>query len=153
MTESSGWSLSIWGGLIGTPLLISSGQVLFKLVSARMAAVDASAIRSLVIDPYFIGAMIVYAIATLSWIIVLRSVPLGIAYSFTALGFLFVPILSFLLFNEVLTLRYFAGAFLIMAGLTVMPAPDRTRSSTGEWSWPRRAGGAMGVSAALRADG
>jgi len=120
MTESSGWPLSVWIGLIGTPLLISSGQVLFKLVSARMSTVDAGAFRSLLIDPYFIAAMIVYAIATFSWIVVLRSVPLAAAYSFTALGFMFVPILSFLLFGEVLTLRYFIGAFLIMTGLTVI---------------------------------
>jgi undecaprenyl phosphate-alpha-L-ara4N flippase subunit ArnE len=120
MAESSSWSLSIWGGLIGTPLLISSGQVLFKLVSARMPAVDAGALRSLVLDPYFISAIIVYAIATFSWIIVLRSVPLAMAYSFTALGFLFVPILSSVIFGEVLTLRYFLGAVLIMTGLTVI---------------------------------
>ncbi len=120
MTESSSWSLSVWGGLIGTPLLISSGQVLFKLVSARMSAVDTGALRSLVIDPYFIGAMIIYAIATVSWIFVLRSVPLAAAYSFTALGFLFVPILSTVIFGEALTLRYFLGAALIMVGLTVI---------------------------------
>lgn len=120
MTESSSWSLSVWGGLIGTPLLISSGQVLFKLVSTRMSAVGAGALQSIVIDPYFIGAMIIYAIATVSWIFVLRSVPLAAAYSFTALGFLFIPILSSVIFGEVLTLRYFLGAALIMAGLTVI---------------------------------
>lgn len=120
MTESSSWTLPVWAGLIGTPLLISSGQVLFKLVSARMSAVDAGAIRSVVIDPYFIGAMIVYAMATFSWILVLRSVPLAAAYSFTALGFVFVPILSIILFGEVLTPRYFFGAFLIMAGLIII---------------------------------
>ncbi len=120
MTVSLGWPLSVWVGLIGTPLLISSGQVLFKLVSARMPAVNAGAFKSVLIDPYFIGAMTVYAVATFSWILVLRSVPLAAAYSFTALGFLFVPILSFALFGEALTLRYFIGAFLIMAGLTVI---------------------------------
>ena len=73
-------------------------------------------------DPYFIAAMIVYAIATISWIFVLRSVPLAAAYSFTALGFLFVPFLSFLLFGEILTLRYFAGAAMIMAGLVIIHA-------------------------------
>ncbi len=117
MPESSSWSLPVWVGLIGTPLLISGGQVLFKVVSARMSTVDAGAFRSLVLDPYFLAAMIVYAIATISWILVLRSVPLAAAYSFMALGFLFVPILSIILFGEVLTLRYFVGALLIIAGL------------------------------------
>lgn len=120
MMTSLGWPLLVWVGLIGTPLLISGGQVLFKLVSARMSGVNAGAFQSLLIDPLFIGAMIVYAIATVSWILVLRSVPLAAAYSFTALGFLFVPILSYVLFGEALTLRYFIGAFLIMAGLTVI---------------------------------
>jgi drug/metabolite transporter (DMT)-like permease len=120
MAENSSWSLAVWGGLIGTPLLISSGQVLFKMVSARVSAVDAGAFRSIVVDPYFISAMIVYLIATFSWIFVLRSVPLAAAYSFTALGFLFVPILSTIIFGEMLTLRYFLGAALIMSGLTVI---------------------------------
>ena len=120
MPESSSWSLPVWVGLIGTPLLISGGQVLFKVVSTRMSAVDAGALRSIVLDPYFLAAMIIYAIATFSWILVLRSVPLSMAYSFMALGFLFVPILSSVLFNEMLTLRYFLGAALIMVGLTVI---------------------------------
>lgn len=120
MMAGLGWSLPVWIGLIGTPLLISGGQVLFKLVSARMSGVNAGAFQSLLFDPLFIGAMVVYAIATVSWILVLRSVPLAAAYSFTALGFLFVPILSYFLFGEALTLRYFTGAFLIIAGLTVI---------------------------------
>ena len=120
MPESSSWSLPVWVGLIGTPLLISGGQVLFKVVSTRMSAVDAGALRSIVLDPYFLAAMIIYAIATFSWILVLRSVPLSMAYSFMALGFLFVPILSSVLFNEMLTLRYFLGTALIMVGLTVI---------------------------------
>jgi len=74
-----------------------------------------------VIDPYFIGAIIVYAIATFSWIIVLRSVPLAAAYSFTALGFLFVPILSSFILDEVLTLRYFLGA----EGINIQHEPKR----------------------------
>ncbi len=121
MTDDNGsWSILAWAGLIATPLLIGGGQVLFKLVSMRMPAIDAASLRLMVIDPYFIAAMIVYATATVSWILVLRAVPLGAAYSFTALGFLFVPILSTFLFGEVLTFRYFAGAFLIMAGLSVI---------------------------------
>ena len=120
MDENSSWSISAWAGLIATPLLISFGQVLFKFVSARMPAVDVMSLRLVLIDPFFIAAMVVYAAATFSWIIVLRSVPLGAAYSFTALGFLFVPILSALLFGEALAFRYFAGAFLIVAGLYVI---------------------------------
>lgn len=122
MAGGSGWSWLVWSGLIGTPLLIGAGQVMFKVVSGRLAAVDLPALRGLLVDPYFIVAMAIYASATVSWILVLRAVPLGAAYSFTALGFLFVPILSAVLFGEALTLRYFMGALMIMGGLVVIHA-------------------------------
>ena len=120
MSGTSEWSISVWAGLLGTPLLISTGQVMFKLVSARTEGVNSSTFRTILVDPYFIGAMVVYAIATFTWIFVLRSVPLAAAYSFTALGFLFVPVLSFVLFGEAITARYFAGAFLVISGLTLI---------------------------------
>jgi undecaprenyl phosphate-alpha-L-ara4N flippase subunit ArnE len=122
MTEQTGWPLSIWAGLIGIPLMIAGGQALFKLVGTRMPAADAASMWLMLFDPYFIAAMVIYAIATVGWILVLRSVPLAAAYSFSALGFLFVPFLSFLLFGEPLTGRYFAGAVLITAGLAVIHA-------------------------------
>ena len=96
--------------------------MLFKIVSGRVAAFDVPSIRQLLFDPYFVASMLVYAVATISWIYVLRSVSLGVAYSFTALGFLFVPILSMFLFGDVLSLRYFFGALLIMIGLVVINA-------------------------------
>ena len=122
MTTPHSWSYAVWASLVGTPLLISGGQVLFKYVGQRMAGFDGQSLRFLLFDPYFVASMLVYAIATISWIFVLRSVPLGIAYSFTALGFLFVPLLSMALFGEVLGLRYFMGAILIMIWLVVINA-------------------------------
>jgi hypothetical protein len=59
-----------------------------------MSAVGVSSLALLLIDPFFVAAMIVCAAATISWILVLRSVPLAAAYSFTAPGFIMVPILS-----------------------------------------------------------
>lgn len=120
LTSSSGWPFAIWAGLIGVPLLVAGGQVLFKIVSDRMVAADAASFRALLFDPYFITAVGVYAATSVCWILVLRVTPLGVAYSFTSLGFLFVPLISWYLFGEALTLRYFLGAFLIMTGLLVI---------------------------------
>jgi undecaprenyl phosphate-alpha-L-ara4N flippase subunit ArnE len=122
MARNTGWPIAIWAGLIFTPLLVGGGQVLFKIVGQRMAGIDADSFRSMLFDPYFFAAMAVYALATVAWILVLRVAPLGAAYSFMALGFLFVPLASWLLFGEALTLRYVTGAVLIMAGLTVIHA-------------------------------
>ena len=122
MTRNVGWPLVIWAGLVCTPLLVAGGQILFKIVGQRMAGIDAASFRTMLFDPYFGAAMGVYAIATVAWILVLRVAPLGAAYSFMALGFLFVPLASWVLFGEALTLRYLTGAVLIMAGLVVIHA-------------------------------
>ncbi|MGE4611174.1 MAG: EamA family transporter [Paracoccaceae bacterium] len=54
------------------------------------------------------------------WVFVLRSVPLSFAYSFNALTFVIVPVLSALLLGEVLTMRNYLGAALIISGLLVV---------------------------------
>jgi undecaprenyl phosphate-alpha-L-ara4N flippase subunit ArnE len=120
MTSFETWPPGIWLGLTGTPALISLGQVLFKLVGERMNAAPAASWFSAAADPYFAAAMAVYAGATLSWIYVLRTVPLGLAYTFTSLGFIIVPLLSALLFGEAITLRDALGVMMIVAGLSVI---------------------------------
>lgn len=64
-------------------------------------------------------ALSIYAIATLMWIIVLRTTPLRVAYPFIALGFVIVPVLSHYLLGESLSWKTFAGAFLIGLGVWV----------------------------------
>lgn len=119
---NANWPITVWIGLIGTPLMIAGGQVLFKLVSARLPPGELRSIGLVAFDHYFIGAMLVYFVATVSWIYVLRSVPLGVAYSFTALGFIFVPIVSMYLFGELLTVRFLLGTIMVVAGLMVIHA-------------------------------
>ena len=119
---NANWPITVWIGLIGTPLMIAGGQVLFKLVSARLPSGGVRNLGLVLLDPYFIGAMVIYLAATVSWIYVLRSVPLGIAYSFTALGFIFVPIVSMYLFGELLTVRFLLGTIMVVAGLMVIHA-------------------------------
>lgn len=120
MSAAASWSPTIWGLLIGTPVLVSFGQVLFKVVGQRWSP-EAGLLR-LVLDPVFACSMAVYAAATLSWIVVLRTVPLGLAYTFTALGFALVPALSMLFFGEALGMRYAIGVACIVAGLLFIHA-------------------------------
>lgn len=112
--------LPVLAGLILTPLMISAGQVLFKLTSARTGAPDAAGLLRLLADPYLIAAFVIYGVGTIVWVYVLKSVPLSVAYSFMALTFCAVPLLAWLLLGETLSLRYAAGAALIMAGLLVV---------------------------------
>jgi drug/metabolite transporter (DMT)-like permease len=117
------WPITVWIGLIGTPIMIATGQVLFKVVSSRISPGGIRSLVSVPFDPYFVGAMAIYFAATVSWIYVLRSVPLGVAYSFTALGFVVLPLVSRLIFGEIITTQYCIGTFFIVVGILVAHSP------------------------------
>ena len=112
--------MSVWAGLVLTPLLISAGQVLFKLTSARTGNADAVGLLSLFLDPYLLVAFAIYGMGTIVWIFVLKSVPLSAAYPFMALTFCVVPLLAWALLGEPLNLRYGIGVALIVGGLFVV---------------------------------
>lgn len=107
-------------GLLLTPILISAGQILFKLTSRRAGAADLSGLVGLLLDPYLVTALAIYGLGTLVWIYVLKSAPLVTAYPFMALTFCLVPLLAFLVLGEPLSLRYGLGVGLIMTGLLVI---------------------------------
>lgn len=110
----------VLAGLLLTPLLISAGQILFNLTSARTGAADASGLLAMLADPYLITALAIYGFGTIVWVYVLKSVPLTVAYPFMALTFCAVPLLAWWLLGETLSFRYAVGAALIIAGLLVV---------------------------------
>lgn len=107
----------LWLGLLGTPLLIAMGQVLFKMTSTTIGDFSIKGILALATNPVMISALSLYGFGTIVWIYVLKSVPLTIAYSFMGLTFCLVPLLAQFFFGEQLTVRYAVGTMLIFAGL------------------------------------
>lgn len=114
------YPLPLIAGLILTPLLISIGQILFKLTSARTGNADIGGIAAMLTDPFLIAAIAIYGFGTVVWVYVLKAVPLTVAYPFMALTFCAVPVLAWALLGETLSLRYAVGAGLIVAGLLVV---------------------------------
>lgn len=112
----------VLAGLVLTPLMISAGQVLFKLTSARADAADLAGLIATILDPYLLAAFAIYGIGTIVWVYVLKSVPLTVAYPFMAMTFCVVPLLAWGLLGEALTLRYMLGTALIVGGLIVINA-------------------------------
>lgn len=113
----------IWTGLLLTPVMISLGQVLFKLAGGRIDERDATGVMGVMhtlLDPFLLVALAIYGSATILWIYVLRHVPLSQAYPFMALSFVLVPLASWLFFGETLGLRYWIGAGLLLSGMVVM---------------------------------
>ncbi|WP_245408824.1 transporter [Rhizobium wuzhouense] len=118
--DFSSLTLATWIGLLGTPLMIAMGQVLFKFASQTTGTFSLASLITLAVNPVFIAALALYGFGTVVWIYVLRSVPLTIAYSFMGLTFCFVPVLAQLVFGEPLHFRYLMGTLLIVAGLVTI---------------------------------
>ncbi|MDI6838223.1 transporter [Ciceribacter thiooxidans] len=110
-------SPGLWLALTGTPLLIATGQVLFKLTSGTTGDLSVRGLVNLALNPLLVSALAIYGAGTLIWIYVLKSVPLTLAYSFMGLTFFFVPLLAQMFLGETITLRYVIGTVLIIAGL------------------------------------
>jgi drug/metabolite transporter (DMT)-like permease len=117
---ASAYSPAVWAGLLGTPLLIATGQVLFKLTSGTTGDFGLKGLAALAFNPLLLLALAIYGAGTVIWIFVLKAVPLTIGYSFMALTFCFVPLFASLFLGEALTLRYAVGAFLIIGGMLVI---------------------------------
>lgn len=115
-------SPATWIGLIGTPVLIAMGQVLFKMASLSTGDASLRGLLALALNPVLIAALALYGFGTLVWIYVLKSVPLTVAYSFMGLTFCVVPVLAQVFFGEALTLRHGIGTALIFAGLLAINA-------------------------------
>ena len=107
--------------------LMCMGQILFKMTAIKLSETNKETkneilnLFSTVIQiPYFLLALIVYAIATFYWLYILQKVPLTLAYPFTALAMVIIPIASYYLFEEQITYFYWIGAFFIFLGIIII---------------------------------
>jgi drug/metabolite transporter (DMT)-like permease len=117
-SESNVMSLLQFALIIFTVFALSSGQILFKLAATSFTYNPNSIVASF-FDLKLICALIVYAIATVMWLMVLRTMPLRLAYPFVALAFIIVPIMAHYLLGESLSWKTFAGAVLIGVGVWI----------------------------------
>ncbi len=53
------------------------------------------------------------------WLFALRSIPLSLAYPWTALTYVITPLGGALLFDEVITLKYAIGMILVVVGVVL----------------------------------
>lgn len=113
--RTSGMSLGTLSLVIGTIVLLSAGQVLFKFAASGL---NISRPMSLLSIP-LLAALAIYGIATLAWLFVLSKVPLSVAYPYYGLGFLVVPLLSWLILNEPLRPSVLIGGIVIAIGVVI----------------------------------
>ena len=102
-------------------LMISTGQILFKVAAERLRAADGQ--LALPVLSVITMSLVLYGVATLGWIWVLQSYPLSRIYPLMALSFVFVPIGGALLLGERLSPSFFAGTGLLLFGLSIIMLP------------------------------
>jgi len=98
--------------------LLSCGQVLFKLAAGELP-VNGKIGMATFANIKLICALVIYAVATLAWVMILRDVPLRIAYSFVAMTFMIVPIIGYFVLHEDIKLNTALGAAVIMLGVYI----------------------------------
>ena len=106
------------GFILITTLALSVGQVLFKAASGTFQLSLDHLVDNLT-NVNLLLALVVYAFATVMWLLVLKMTPLRIAYPFAALAFFFVPVLAHYFLGEEIRWNAFAGAGLIALGVWV----------------------------------
>lgn len=100
---------------------ISLGQVLFKLSALSMA--DTKGLDFFfykIVNPYLAIGLLIYLLATILWVWLLRFVPLNVAYPFMALAFFLVPLLSTICVGEPFGIKNVVGGSVIILGVYIV---------------------------------
>jgi len=111
-------TLNIFGLVLLSLLFISSGQMLFKYVSILLNKKDEVGMITVIF--YGLLSFFVSGMGTVVWMYILRFIELNKIYPYMALTFIFVPIMSYFLYSEKLSIQYFFGLLFIIVGLYVI---------------------------------
>ena len=110
--------------LVSFAMLMSLGQVLFKKTALTISSNEAlslfDGIFKAMFIPWLYMALSVYALATVFWLYLLQRIPLSLAYPFSALAMVIVPILAMYLFGERVNFSYWLGLVLIVSGIIII---------------------------------
>ena len=98
---------------------MAGGQLLFKMAALRAVHEGPFIERamSVLLNGYFLVALVLYAALAGLWVWILTFTPLSRAYPFVALAFALTPALGGLVFAEPISIRLVIGIGLILCGL------------------------------------
>lgn len=111
--------------VLGSVLCTVFGQIVVKWQVAKAGALPATIsekipfLLKLVLNPWIISGMVAGFFALICWLAAMTKFELSYAYPFMSLAFVFVLILSAILFHEAVTLPKVFGVLLVMAGIIV----------------------------------
>ena len=95
------------------------GQIAFKYGALQMVENPGITLLEKIKWPIVLG-LFLYGISTILWILALKKVPLSYAYPMVSLGYIFVFIASYFIFNEAMNWLRIGGLIFIMAGIVLV---------------------------------
>ena len=104
-------------------LLNILAQYLLKFSATIREPIEGNAINILtgllkiLLTPACIFGLLSGFLASMFWILALNKLPLTMVYPFTAIGFIAIMSVGFIVFNEPFTLSKFGGMFFILLGI------------------------------------
>ncbi len=116
-------SIIIYGIAIVVQVLLAAGQISIKVLADRLRnlSIPQSSLTgfffSLSLPAITVG--LIYLTAAGLWVFVLKALPVSRAFPFVGLTFVFVPLLSYLVLGEQLSIGTIVGGLLIVAGVMI----------------------------------
>lgn len=95
------------------------GQIAFKYGAMQMVENPGITLLDKIKWPIVLG-LFLYGISTILWILALKKVELSYAYPMVSLGYVFVFIASYFIFNEAMNWLKIGGLIFIMAGIVLV---------------------------------
>lgn len=111
--------------VLGCVLFTVYGQIIVKWQVAKAGALPATLsekipfLLTLIFTPWILSGILAGFFALVCWLAAMTKFELSYAYPFMSLAFVFVLVLSAVLFHEQLTLAKVLGVLLIIAGIIV----------------------------------
>lgn len=99
---------------------IAVGQVLFKLAGNAVREAGGSFFVGVISSPAVWLAFAWYGASSFLWIYILGRASLSSAYPYALFGSALVPILSWAIFRERISLSYVVGMLIVLAGLYII---------------------------------
>ena len=111
--------------VLGSILFTVYGQIIVKWQVGKAGALPAALservafLFTLILNPWILSGMLAGFFALVCWLAAMTKFELSYAYPFMSLAFVFVLVLSAILFHEPITLAKVLGVLLIIAGIIV----------------------------------
>jgi multidrug transporter EmrE-like cation transporter len=101
------------GGMV---LCMAAAHVFLKFAGIQ-ASLQFDVAHAFIDNSWLWAGLLASGFGAICWYVTLRSLPLAVAYPWTALIYVLTPLASWVLFDDVLTLKYMIGMSGIVIGV------------------------------------